>query len=128
MSTLYDEVRRVFPSAQLFGDFEIYQNKNGVQEFQKWNEAVLGRRKTLEELMAMPDGQRPVRGILTPVEARKVLRGAGLLVAFDEALAVREDGDDFWYELSIARDNAMLAEFFTAQELTSDQIDDLFRI
>lgn len=65
---------------------------------------------------------------ITPLQARKALRAAGLydaVAAFVATLTPAEQ-DEWEYALEVRRDNATIAAGAAALELTEQQVDDLF--
>lgn len=65
---------------------------------------------------------------VTPLQARKALRAAGMLDAVNSWMAQQpEEVQEVWeYALTIERDNPTLADAATAMGLTEDQMDALF--
>jgi hypothetical protein len=71
----------------------------------------------------------PVPESVTPLQARKALRSAGLLPQVQEAMdAAGDEAQDEWeYALEVRRDNPLLISVATDLGLDSEGIDDLFR-
>jgi hypothetical protein len=67
---------------------------------------------------------------VTPLQARRALRQAGLLAAVEAAVAQADDDtQDAWqYALSIERSNPIIAALAAQLDMTDEQIDDLFRL
>lgn len=72
----------------------------------------------------------PVPSSVTPLQARKALRQAGMMAALNTWLATQPDTvTEVWeYALSIERGNPTLAAGAEALGLTDGQVDDLFRL
>ena len=66
---------------------------------------------------------------ITPLEARRALRAAGLLGAVNAWIATQPaDTQDAWeYCIEVRRDDRLVADAQNALGLTSEQVDDLFR-
>jgi hypothetical protein len=73
--------------------------------------------------------RQPVPESVTPLQARKALRAAGLLPQVLEAIAAAgEEARDEWeYALEVRRDNPLLISVATDLGLDGEGIDDLFR-
>ena len=71
----------------------------------------------------------PVPEKITPLEARRALRAAGLLGAVNAWIATQpSDTQDAWeYCIEVRRDDRLVANAQDALGLTSEQVDDLFR-
>jgi len=71
----------------------------------------------------------PVPEKITPLEARRALRVAGLLSAVNAWIATQPgDTQDAWeYCIEVRRDDRLVANAQDALGLTSEQVDDLFR-
>lgn len=71
----------------------------------------------------------PVPRSVTPVQARRALRQAGLLDQVDTLVATLppEARDEWEYGLAVERDNPVIAAVAAALGLTAAQVDDLFR-
>lgn len=78
-----------------------------------------------------PPAPEPVPAPLsiTPLQARRALRAAGLLDAVNGAVALADpDTQDAWeYAIEVRRDNPIIAGMAAALGLTDAQLDDLFR-
>ena len=75
-----------------------------------------------------PAAPTPVPRSVTPLQARKALRAAGMLDTVNEWMAQQaEEVREIWeYALTIERDNPTLADAATAMGLTEEQMDALF--
>ena len=71
----------------------------------------------------------PVPLSITPLQARRALRAAGLLGAVNGAVASADpDIQDAWeYAIEVRRDNPIIAGMAASLGLTEAQLDDLFR-
>jgi hypothetical protein len=71
----------------------------------------------------------PVPASVSPRQARTALRAAGLLSAVNAAVAAAgEQAQIDWdYALEVRRDNPLIASMAAGLNLTSEQVDDLFR-
>lgn len=71
-----------------------------------------------------------VPAAVTPLQARKALRRAGLLVTVTSAVqAAGEEAQEEWdYAVEVRRDNARLVAIAAAAGMTEADIDDLFRL
>jgi hypothetical protein len=71
----------------------------------------------------------PVPESVTPLQARKALRSAGLLPQVQEAIAAAgEEAQEEWdFALEVRRDHALLNSIAADLGLDSEGIDDLFR-
>lgn len=73
---------------------------------------------------------QPVPGSITPLQARRALRAAGLTAAVEAAVAASGDANvqDAWeYAIEFRRDDPMLAAIAKAIGMTDAQVDELFR-
>lgn len=72
----------------------------------------------------------PVPESITPLQGRKALRAAGVFEAFKafEATLTDEQRDELEYALQWSRDNPIIAAGAASLGLTSQQVDDLFRL
>jgi hypothetical protein len=72
----------------------------------------------------------PVPAEVSPVQARKALRRAGLIDAVNTHIATLggDDQDTWEYADSIHRDNPILAAVASSLSLSETQLDDLFRL
>jgi sugar phosphate isomerase/epimerase len=72
----------------------------------------------------------PVPESISPLQARKALRQAGLLPVVTSALdAADEETREAWeYATEIRRENALVAAIAAGVGMTAEQIDDLFRL
>jgi hypothetical protein len=73
--------------------------------------------------------RQPVPESVTPLQARKALRAAGLLQQVEEAIAAAgEEAQEEWdFALEVRRDHALLNTIATDLNLDSEGIDGLFR-
>jgi hypothetical protein len=83
-------------------------------------------------LVRLPDPPAPpapVPEAITPLQARRALRAAGLLDAVNAWIATQPaDAQDAWeYCIEVRRDSPFIAGAQAALGLTSQQVDDLFR-
>jgi hypothetical protein len=71
----------------------------------------------------------PVPEAITPLQARRALRGAGLLDAVNAWIATQpDDAQEAWeYCLEVRRDSPLIVGAQEGLGLTSEQVDDLFR-
>ena len=78
---------------------------------------------------AGPPPPAPVPLTITPLQARRALRAAGLLSTVNAWIAAQaEDVQEAWeYCVEVRRDNALIAGAQAALGLTEAQIDELFR-
>lgn len=78
---------------------------------------------------AWQPGPMPVPSAVTPLQARRALRAAGLLAKVNEAaIAAGGDVQLAWeYSATVERASPFVAALAGALQLTSGQIDDLFR-
>jgi hypothetical protein len=76
-----------------------------------------------------PPEPPPVPRSVTPLQARRALRAAGLMPAVEAALAeADDDARDAWeYAIEVRRDDPLLAALAAQVGLTTAQVDDLFR-
>lgn len=74
-------------------------------------------------------GPPPVPARVTPLQARKALRAAGLKSQVDAYVATLSDEakEEWEYCVTVDRSNGLVVEAATALGMTSGQIDDLFR-
>jgi len=72
----------------------------------------------------------PVPDSVSPLQARRALRNVGLLETVNDIVAAADDDTrDAWeYTIEVRRDSPILAELSTQLGMTSEQIDDLFRV
>lgn len=72
----------------------------------------------------------PVPGAMTPLQARRALRAAGLKEAVEGYIAtLPEETRETWeYAISIERDHPIILGCAAALNLTGEQIDNLFRL
>lgn len=75
------------------------------------------------------EAPRPVPSAVTPLQLRRALRAAGLHAQIADVLAaLGEEAQEAWeYAVTITRNDPMIAAAAASLELTSDQVDDLFR-
>ena len=78
---------------------------------------------------APPPEPPPVPQSVTPLQARRALRGAGLMPAVEAALAqADDDARDAWeYAIEVRRDDPLLAAMAAQIGLTDADLDALFR-
>jgi hypothetical protein len=78
---------------------------------------------------ARPASPAPVPETVTPLQARRALRAAGLLATVEALMAsAPEEAREAWeYAVEIRRDDATLAALAAQIGLTAPQLDDLFR-
>ncbi len=90
------------------------------------NEIITQAEKRARIVAAMPV---PVPQTVTPWQMRKALNAAGLRATVEAAVsAADQDTKDGWeYASEIRRDNALLNSMAAALNMTSEQLDDLFR-
>ncbi len=71
----------------------------------------------------------PVPSTITPLQARRALRAAGLLTAVSAFIATQpDDVQEAWeYCVEVRRDDAMILSAQAALGLTDEQVDGLFR-
>lgn len=71
----------------------------------------------------------PAPQTITPLQARRAIRAAGLLSAVNAFIAEQpEEVQEAWeYCVEVRRDDALIAAAQVALGLTSEQVDDLFR-
>ncbi|CAO3457235.1 hypothetical protein [Azospirillum argentinense] len=76
-----------------------------------------------------PDDPTTVPVTVTPLQARKALRAAGLKAATDAFIATlpEEEQEEWDYAIEIRRDNAIIAKAAAHLGLDDDRIDALFR-
>lgn len=92
-------------------------------------EAQIGGRWTGTEWEAPPAQPVPVPAAITPLQARRALRAAGMLAGVNAYLATRSEGErEAWeYCIEVQRDDAMITQAAAALGVSSAQMDDLFR-
>lgn len=75
------------------------------------------------------DIHQPPPATITPLQARRALRAAGLLGAVNAWIAAQsEEVQEAWeYCVEVRRDDALIVGAAAALGLTGEQIDDLFR-
>lgn len=80
-----------------------------------------------EAITSRPD---PVPYSITPLQARRALRAAGLKAQVDAYIAAlsAEDQEAWEFAITIHRDNAIIAGGAQLLGLTASQVDDLFRL
>lgn len=71
----------------------------------------------------------PVPVSVTPLQARKALRAAGLKAAADAFIATlaEEEREEWDYAIEVRRDNAIIAKAAAHLGLSAAAVDDLFR-
>lgn len=71
----------------------------------------------------------PVPQSVTPLQARRALRQAGLIDQVNTAAAASPETKDAWeFASSVERNSVFVATLATALGLSDSQVDDLFRI
>ncbi|MFL7903533.1 hypothetical protein ACJ41P_20530 [Azospirillum argentinense] len=77
----------------------------------------------------LPDDPTTVPVTVTPLQARKALRAAGLKAAADAFIATlpEEEQEEWDYAIEVRRDNAIIAKAAAHLGLDDDRIDALFR-
>jgi hypothetical protein len=76
-----------------------------------------------------PPGPPPVPESVTPLQARKALRKAGLLSTVNTFIATQSDEvQETWeYCIAVYRNDPLIKSLQTELNLTDEQLDDLFR-
>lgn len=71
----------------------------------------------------------PVPAAVTPLQARKALRAAGMMPAVNDWLAAQDEitNEEWEYATQIERDNPAIAAAAVGLDLTEADLDDLFR-
>jgi len=85
----------------------------------------------VEDIPPPPEPDPPgVPQTITPLQARKALRAAGLHGAVTAYVAsLPEDQQEEWeYAIEVRRDNLIIAAGAVMLELSDEQVDDLFRL
>lgn len=95
-----------------------------------YQRAVAGDFGPVAPHVAPISGSSPVPSSVTPLQARKALRAAGLKTQVDAyVLTLSEEQQEEWeYCTSVERSNGLVVEAATALGMTSVEIDDLFRL
>lgn len=83
--------------------------------------------ESIEEVDLPPS---PVPASVSPLQIRRALRSAGLLTAVNAFVAAQDDEvQEAWeYATVILRDHQVIADGTTALEMTTEQVNDLFRL
>jgi hypothetical protein len=108
---------------------ESWEPSEGLTKREAGDGCEIGGRWTGSGWEPKPIPPAPVPASITPLQARRAVRAAGLLDAVNAWIATQpDDAQEAWeYCIEVRRDSPLIAGAQEGLGLTSEQVDDLFR-